>query len=144
MIDAGRIKSIEPCPTGTNLLMPPLANGHDHVRAIRPTALGGFDLPLELWLTRDFRARERVVCGQDAHRVELGSFGFIGFSRASHFLMACSPKRVLLASVLVRIALGRNIFSRRALALFIWICITLQRKTFSYPGCTRINCGPSL
>ena len=50
-IDADRIKSIESCPTGTNLLMPPLANGHDHVRAIRPTAPGGFDLPLELWLT---------------------------------------------------------------------------------------------
>lgn len=36
---------------GSDLLMPPLANGHDHVRAIRPSALGGFDLPLELWLT---------------------------------------------------------------------------------------------
>jgi cytosine/adenosine deaminase-related metal-dependent hydrolase len=34
-----------------HLLMPPLANGHDHVRGIRPAALGGFDLPLELWLT---------------------------------------------------------------------------------------------
>lgn len=32
------------------LLMPPLANGHDHVRGVRPSALGGFDLPLELWL----------------------------------------------------------------------------------------------
>lgn len=32
-------------------LMAPFANGHDHVRAIRPAALGGFDLPLELWLT---------------------------------------------------------------------------------------------
>ncbi len=30
--------------------MPPLANGHDHVRGVRPSALGGFDLPLELWL----------------------------------------------------------------------------------------------
>ena len=36
---------------GNLLLMPPLANGHDHVRGVRPTALGGFDLPLELWLT---------------------------------------------------------------------------------------------
>ena len=50
-IDAERIKFVKSCPAGTNLLMPPLANGHDHVRAIRPTALGGFDLPLELWLT---------------------------------------------------------------------------------------------
>jgi len=50
-IEAERIKFVESCPAGTNLLMPPLANGHDHVRAIRPTALGGFDLPLELWLT---------------------------------------------------------------------------------------------
>jgi cytosine/adenosine deaminase-related metal-dependent hydrolase len=32
------------------LVMPPLSNAHDHVRGVRPTAIGAFDLPLELWL----------------------------------------------------------------------------------------------
>lgn len=35
---------------GSALLVPPLVNAHDHVRGIRPIAIGGFDLPLELWL----------------------------------------------------------------------------------------------
>jgi hypothetical protein len=55
---------------------------------------------------------------------ELRAFGLIGFSCAGHFLMACSPKRMLLAPVLVGIALGRNVFSRGALALFIRIWIS--------------------
>lgn len=32
-------------------LMAPFANGHDHMRGVRPISLGAFDLPLELWLT---------------------------------------------------------------------------------------------
>jgi len=55
---------------------------------------------------------------------ELRSFRFVGFSRTGHFLIACSPKRMLLAPIFVGIALGRKIFSRRALALFIWIWIS--------------------
>lgn len=35
---------------GDRLIMPPLANAHDHVRGVRPISLGAFDLPLELWL----------------------------------------------------------------------------------------------
>ncbi|SNB77753.1 Cytosine/adenosine deaminase [Arboricoccus pini] len=35
----------------TTLLMPVLANAHDHLRGIKPISLGAFDLPLELWLT---------------------------------------------------------------------------------------------
>lgn len=31
-------------------IMPPLANAHDHARGVRPSALGAFDLPLEMWL----------------------------------------------------------------------------------------------
>jgi cytosine/adenosine deaminase-related metal-dependent hydrolase len=31
-------------------IMPPLANAHDHARGERPTSLGAFDLPLEMWL----------------------------------------------------------------------------------------------
>ena len=34
----------------SRLLMPPLANAHDHVRGVKPISLGAFDLPLELWL----------------------------------------------------------------------------------------------
>jgi 5-methylthioadenosine/S-adenosylhomocysteine deaminase len=32
------------------LIMPPFSNAHDHVRGVRPISIGGFDLPLELWL----------------------------------------------------------------------------------------------
>ena len=39
-----------PDDAGADLFaMPPLANAHDHVRGVRPTALGAYDLPLELW-----------------------------------------------------------------------------------------------
>lgn len=39
-----------PADAGADLFaMPPLANAHDHVRGVRPTALGAYDLPLELW-----------------------------------------------------------------------------------------------
>ncbi len=38
-----------PADSGSFFAMPPLANAHDHVRGVRPTALGAYDLPLELW-----------------------------------------------------------------------------------------------
>jgi 5-methylthioadenosine/S-adenosylhomocysteine deaminase len=38
------------CDQHPLLLMPPFCNAHDHVRGIRPTSIGAFDLPLELWL----------------------------------------------------------------------------------------------
>lgn len=50
---AGHIADVRPLDTATTakqILMPPLANAHDHVRGVRPTALGAYDLPLELWL----------------------------------------------------------------------------------------------
>jgi hypothetical protein len=73
--------------------------------------------------------------------MELDVFGFIGFSRAGHFLMACSPKRMLLAPVLVGIALGRNVFSRRALALFIRIWISGHNLFFpAEPTLPDRNC----
>ena len=37
-----------PADSGSFFAMPPLANAHDHVRGVRPTALGAYDLPLEL------------------------------------------------------------------------------------------------
>lgn len=52
--DEGKIGSLELLGGELNpdlVLMAPFANGHDHVRGIRPVALGAFDLPLELWLT---------------------------------------------------------------------------------------------
>ena len=36
--------------THDTLIMPPFSNAHDHVRGVRPISIGGFDLPLELWL----------------------------------------------------------------------------------------------
>ncbi|HEY8610977.1 MAG TPA: amidohydrolase family protein, partial [Roseomonas sp.] len=49
---ADRIASVEAADADAadSILMPPFANAHDHARGVRPTALGAFDLPLELWL----------------------------------------------------------------------------------------------
>lgn len=50
---AGHVLAAEPVTTAearASILMPPLVNAHDHVRGVRPTALGAYDLPLELWL----------------------------------------------------------------------------------------------
>ena len=49
--EGGRF-SAEAVGAGDTLVMPPLANAHDHVRGVRPVSLGAFDLPLELWLLR--------------------------------------------------------------------------------------------
>ena len=53
----------------------------------------------------------------------LATLGFVGLSRAGHFFMAGSPKRMLLGAILIGVTFGRNVFSRRALALFIRIGI---------------------
>lgn len=49
---ADRIAAVEEAgpEAADSILMPPFANAHDHARGVRPTALGAFDLPLELWL----------------------------------------------------------------------------------------------
>jgi cytosine/adenosine deaminase-related metal-dependent hydrolase len=52
-LKAERVDSVTPADmaeVGHQILMAPLANAHDHVRGLRPTALGAYDLPLELWL----------------------------------------------------------------------------------------------
>ena len=43
------LAAANPADSGSLFAMPPLANAHDHVRGVRPTALGAYDLPLELW-----------------------------------------------------------------------------------------------
>lgn len=43
-------ETLDATDAGKLILMSPLANAHDHVRGVRPTALGAYDLPLELWL----------------------------------------------------------------------------------------------
>lgn len=50
--DGVRISAVEAAlPTGNGLIaLPGLANAHDHARAIRSSALGAFDKPLESWL----------------------------------------------------------------------------------------------
>jgi len=44
------VQASDASATARQILMPPFANAHDHVRGVRPTALGAYDLPLELWL----------------------------------------------------------------------------------------------
>lgn len=50
--DGARIGAVEPAPPPGNglIALPGLANAHDHARAIRSSALGAFDKPLESWL----------------------------------------------------------------------------------------------
>jgi cytosine/adenosine deaminase-related metal-dependent hydrolase len=47
------IAAVAPVPAGDargHWIIPPLSNAHDHARGVRPTSLGAFDLPLEMWL----------------------------------------------------------------------------------------------
>src|SRR2546430_16091421 len=52
-IEGERIAAVEAAAPGEGsglLALPALANAHDHARAVKPVALGAFELPLELWL----------------------------------------------------------------------------------------------
>ena len=51
-LDQAKIGICSPADAGSpaKLIMPPLANAHDHARGVRPASLGAFDMPLELWL----------------------------------------------------------------------------------------------
>jgi cytosine/adenosine deaminase-related metal-dependent hydrolase len=50
-LDRAKIGVCTPAEAGpAKLIMPPLANAHDHARGVRPSSLGAFDMPLELWL----------------------------------------------------------------------------------------------
>ncbi|WP_270934968.1 amidohydrolase family protein [Falsiroseomonas oryzae] len=46
----GASEPLGPPDAAAHWIMPPLANGHDHARGVRPISLGAFDLPLEMWL----------------------------------------------------------------------------------------------
>ena len=49
--EGSRFIADAPAPGNADrLIMPPLANAHDHARGVRPISLGAFDLPLEFWL----------------------------------------------------------------------------------------------
>ena len=49
--DAGFSAIKSTAATGNGLIaLPGLANAHDHARAFRTTAFGGFDKPLEGWI----------------------------------------------------------------------------------------------
>jgi cytosine/adenosine deaminase-related metal-dependent hydrolase len=80
-IQGDHVTHVRECPVAGRkdlLLMPPLANAHDHVRGIRPTALGGFDLPLELWLTHMSnipRVDPYLVAASALGRQALGGIG---------------------------------------------------------------------
>lgn len=51
-LDAGRITSVAEAQVnaGAGLVMPPLANAHDHARLIRLSQVDSYDVPLEAWL----------------------------------------------------------------------------------------------
>lgn len=55
-LDGGRIAAVQPLPAGEPfddlLVMPALANAHDHGRPMRTSSIGGFGRPLEAWLHR--------------------------------------------------------------------------------------------
>jgi cytosine/adenosine deaminase-related metal-dependent hydrolase len=51
----GRVAAVEPGAAGAadaarTLVLPPLANAHDHARVVRLSQIGSFDVPLEAWL----------------------------------------------------------------------------------------------
>lgn len=49
-IDGDRIKSVTAGEGGGSLVMPALANAHDHARIARLSQTGSYDVPLEAWL----------------------------------------------------------------------------------------------
>ncbi len=50
-VSAGRVAGIVPSPRGCGgLVLPALANAHDHARFTRLNQVGSFDVPLESWL----------------------------------------------------------------------------------------------
>jgi cytosine/adenosine deaminase-related metal-dependent hydrolase len=55
-LEGGRIHTVEALPPGAAfddlLVMPALANAHDHGRQVRTSSIGGFGKPLEIWLHR--------------------------------------------------------------------------------------------
>ncbi|HVV60675.1 MAG TPA: amidohydrolase family protein [Pseudolabrys sp.] len=71
------------------LIMPPFSNAHDHVRGVRPISIGGFDLPLELWLIYMVKipiADPYLVAAAALGRQALGGVGtvMIHYTRAQH------------------------------------------------------------
>ncbi|MBN8938467.1 MAG: amidohydrolase family protein [Rhizobiales bacterium] len=73
-LDGAVIAGVEPLPPGAPhddlLVMPALANAHDHGRPIRTSSIGGFARPLETWLHR-----LRLFAPVDAHLAALAPFG---------------------------------------------------------------------
>lgn len=55
-LDGTSIQTVEPLPPGAAhddvIIMPTLANAHDHARQVRTSSIGGLDRPLETWLHR--------------------------------------------------------------------------------------------
>ena len=46
----GRIAAVEEGAGNGSLVLPALANAHDHARVVRLSQVGSFDVPLEAWL----------------------------------------------------------------------------------------------
>jgi cytosine/adenosine deaminase-related metal-dependent hydrolase len=73
-LDGQRITAVEPLADGAPfddlLVMPALANAHDHARPIRTSSIGGFGRPLEIWLHR-----LRLFAPVDPYLATAASFG---------------------------------------------------------------------
>jgi cytosine/adenosine deaminase-related metal-dependent hydrolase len=73
-LDGERIAAVEPLADGAPfddlLVMPALANAHDHARPIRTSSIGGFGRPLETWLHR-----LRLFAPVDPYLATAASFG---------------------------------------------------------------------
>ncbi|QCI64711.1 amidohydrolase family protein [Phreatobacter stygius] len=73
-LDGSDIASVEALPPGAPhddlLVMPALANAHDHGRPIRTSSIGGFAKPLEIWLHR-----LRLFAPVDPYLASIAPFG---------------------------------------------------------------------
>jgi cytosine/adenosine deaminase-related metal-dependent hydrolase len=80
-IEGERIARVAASSGGRGLLaLPALANAHDHARAVKPAALGAFELPLELWLaaiTGSPRVDPYIIGAVSLARSALGGAGSV-------------------------------------------------------------------
>ncbi|WP_431284360.1 amidohydrolase family protein [Humitalea sp. 24SJ18S-53] len=88
------VAAVNPAPEAQDtILMAPFANAHDHARGVRPSALGAFDMPLELWLatmTNTPRCDPFLVVAAALGRQALGGCGSI----MVHYTRPQDPARV--------------------------------------------------
>jgi cytosine/adenosine deaminase-related metal-dependent hydrolase len=86
-------EAVAPAVADTHWILPPLANAHDHARGVRPSSLGAFDLPLEMWLavmTGAPVANPWLVVANALARQALGGCGAV----MVHYTRPQDPSRI--------------------------------------------------